>query len=78
MQGAGMHGGLVRPPPAARPTLAVERRLEIVGEALNRLPEVAPEIAAGIPDLRRAMAFGTSWPVGARRSTTPGLAVPQR
>jgi uncharacterized protein with HEPN domain len=36
---------------------AVERQFEIVGEALNQLSKVAPEIAAGIPDLRRVVAF---------------------
>lgn len=32
---------------------AVERQLEIIGEALNQLARVAPEVAAQIPELRR-------------------------
>jgi uncharacterized protein with HEPN domain len=36
---------------------AVERHFEIIGEALNRLAKAAPEIAARIPDLSRAVAF---------------------
>ena len=36
---------------------AVERQFEIVGEALNQLSKVAPEIAADVPDLRRVVAF---------------------
>jgi uncharacterized protein with HEPN domain len=36
---------------------AVERQFEIVGEALNALSKTAPEIAAGIPELGRIVAF---------------------
>ena len=36
---------------------AVERQFEIAGEALNRLPREAPDIAAQLPDLRRAVAM---------------------
>jgi uncharacterized protein with HEPN domain len=36
---------------------AVERQLEIVGESLNRLSKAAPDVAGGIPDLRRLVAF---------------------
>ncbi|KAA0219354.1 MAG: DUF86 domain-containing protein [Lautropia sp.] len=36
---------------------AVERQLEIVGEALNRLRQVDPEVAADIPDLARIVGF---------------------
>jgi uncharacterized protein with HEPN domain len=36
---------------------AVEREFEIIGEALNRLSKVAPEIAVQIPHLSRAVAF---------------------
>ncbi|MBM9462399.1 DUF86 domain-containing protein [Aeromicrobium sp. YIM 150415] len=32
---------------------AVERQLEILGEALNRLRQIDPETATRIPDLRR-------------------------
>jgi uncharacterized protein with HEPN domain len=36
---------------------AVERQFEIAGEALNRLSRETPEIAAQLPDLRRAVAM---------------------
>lgn len=36
---------------------AVERQFEIIGEALNQLSKVAPEIAAKIPDLPQIVAF---------------------
>lgn len=36
---------------------AVERQFEIVGEALAGLRRVAPDTAAGIPDLDRIVAF---------------------
>jgi uncharacterized protein with HEPN domain len=36
---------------------AVERQFEIVGEALNALSKIAPEIAAEIPELGRIVAF---------------------
>lgn len=36
---------------------AVERQFEIIGEALNQLSKVAPELAASIPDLPRIVAF---------------------
>ena len=36
---------------------AVERQCEIVGEALNRLSKVAPDLAARIPGLSQAVAF---------------------
>lgn len=36
---------------------AVERQFEIVGEALNQLSRVAPELAAQIPDHARIIAF---------------------
>jgi uncharacterized protein with HEPN domain len=36
---------------------AVERQLEITGEALNRLSRESPEIVALLPDLRRAIAM---------------------
>lgn len=32
---------------------AVERQLEIVGEALTKLGKAAPDVAAGIPDIAR-------------------------
>jgi uncharacterized protein with HEPN domain len=34
---------------------AVERHFEIIGEALHRLEKIAPDIAAQIPDLGRAV-----------------------
>jgi uncharacterized protein with HEPN domain len=36
---------------------AVERQLEIIGEALSQLAKVAPQIADNVPDLRRIIAF---------------------
>lgn len=36
---------------------AVERKFEIIGEALNPLAQSAPELAARIPDQRRIVAF---------------------
>jgi len=36
---------------------AVERQLEIIGEALNRLAREFPDLAARIPDLRKAVAM---------------------
>jgi uncharacterized protein with HEPN domain len=36
---------------------AVERRFEIIGEALGRLAMASPELAVRIPDLNRAIAF---------------------
>ena len=36
---------------------AVERQFEIIGEALNQLAKVAPDLAAEIADLPRIVAF---------------------
>jgi len=36
---------------------AVERQFEIIGEALNQLSKVSPEIAAMIPDVPQIVAF---------------------
>ncbi|ANZ37739.1 hypothetical protein BBK82_18430 [Lentzea guizhouensis] len=36
---------------------AVERQFEIIGEALNNLSKVDPELAALVPDLARIVAF---------------------
>lgn len=36
---------------------AVERQFEIIGEALRRLQETAPELASEIPEHRRIIAF---------------------
>lgn len=36
---------------------AVERQFEIVGEALSQLGRAAPDLAAGVPDLPRIVAF---------------------
>ena len=35
----------------------VERKLEVVGEALNRLSREDPELAAQIPDIARVIGF---------------------
>ncbi len=40
-----------------RTQAAVERKFEIIGEALNRLQGSHPEQAARIPDLRRIIGF---------------------
>lgn len=44
---------------AAQPLVhsAVERKFEIVGEALNQLSKRNPEIAARVPDLRAIIGF---------------------
>jgi uncharacterized protein with HEPN domain len=36
---------------------AVERQFEIIGEALNQLSKVAPELAAKVPDHKQIIAF---------------------
>ena len=36
---------------------AIERQFEIMGEALNRLAKIAPEVAAKIPDYRKIIGF---------------------
>ena len=36
---------------------AIERRFEIIGEALRQLRQVAPEVAEGIPDLNAIIGF---------------------
>lgn len=36
---------------------AVERQFEIIGEALNQLGRVAPDVAERIPEIRRIIAF---------------------
>lgn len=36
---------------------AVERQLEIIGEALNQLSKADPQMGAAIPDLSRIVAF---------------------
>jgi uncharacterized protein with HEPN domain len=36
---------------------AVERQLQIIGEALSQLTKVDPQIASNISDLRRVIAF---------------------
>ena len=41
----------------ARTQAAVERKFEIIGEALNRLHQTFPEIAERIPRLREAVSF---------------------
>ena len=41
----------------ARTQAAVERKFEIIGEALNRLYQTHPEIAGQIPPLREVVGF---------------------
>ena len=41
----------------ARTRAAVERKFEIIGEALNRLHQTCPEIADRIPPLREVVGF---------------------
>lgn len=41
----------------ARTQAAVERKFEIIGEALNRLHQTSPEIAERIPVLREVIGF---------------------
>ncbi|MCZ7664072.1 MAG: DUF86 domain-containing protein [Thermoleophilia bacterium] len=36
---------------------AIERQLEIVGEALNQLSKVDPSVTVGLPDVPRVVAF---------------------
>jgi len=36
---------------------AVERQLEVLGEALAQLAKMAPDVAASLPDARRAIDF---------------------
>lgn len=36
---------------------AVERQLEIIGEALNQLSKIDPDLAAKVPELPRIVAF---------------------
>jgi uncharacterized protein with HEPN domain len=38
-------------------TAAVERKFEIIGEALSQMLKAAPETAERIPDLRQIIAF---------------------
>ena len=40
-----------------RTQAAVERKFEIIGEALNRLHRDCPEVAAGMPRLRKVVDF---------------------
>jgi uncharacterized protein with HEPN domain len=46
---------------------AVERQFEIIGEALSQLSKRAPELAARLPDHRRAIAFRNQLIHGYRR-----------
>ena len=40
-----------------RTQAAVERKFEIIGEALNHLSQTSPEIAERIPELREVVSF---------------------
>ena len=50
---------------------AVERQLEIIGEALNRLRKADPEVAQRIPDISRIVACAISSRTVTPSSTTP-------
>jgi uncharacterized protein with HEPN domain len=50
---------------------AVERKFEVVGEALGQLARLDPELAARIPDYRRIIAFRNILIHGVPPSTTP-------
>jgi uncharacterized protein with HEPN domain len=50
---------------------AVERQLEIIGEALNQLSKADPQIADKIPDLRRVVALRNILIHGYATSTMP-------
>ena len=62
----------------ARTQAAVERKFEIIGEALNRLHQTHPEVAARIPPLREAdygtndRGPGSAGPVRAVERPAPG------
>ena len=50
---------------------AVERQLEIIGEALSQLAKVDPQIADNVAELRALSPFETSSCMAMRRSITP-------
>lgn len=47
-------------------TAAVERKFEIIGEALNQLSKLSPEIAQRVPHLAKSSDFEISWSTGMR------------
>ena len=47
---------------------AVERQLEIIGEALSPLAKVDPQMASNVAELRRVMAFRNISSMAMRRS----------
>jgi uncharacterized protein with HEPN domain len=49
---------------------AVERQLQIIGEALSQLAKVDPQIASNIAELRHIIAFRTSLCMAMRQSIT--------
>ena len=55
---------------------AVERKFEIIGEALNQLSKAMPHIAAGIPHLPQIVAFRNQLAHGLRKLITARFGVP--
>jgi len=51
---------------------AVERKFEVIGEALNQLSKTDPALAARVPGLAQIVAFRNLLIHGSRSSITPG------